>query len=155
MDPYVFINFRRADTRNIGSHIDTKLRNEFGSRAAFRDQRDLPKGIDYREELERGIRKCDLLLVVMGAHWASVRDEAGRRCIDREDDWVRKEIALALAYKLPVMPVLVDGAKLPSVDELPDDIRALSYRQAVDFRPDQEQIDFPRSSTRSAGRSPS
>lgn len=155
MAPYVFINFRRADTGATGPHIDTALRAEFGTQAAFRDQRSLPAGRDYREQLERGIRKCDLLLVVMGAHWASVRDDAGRRCIDREEDWVRKEIALALAYKLPVMPVLVDGAKLPSIHELPDDIQSLVHQQVVYFRPHQEHIDFPRSSARSARRSPS
>ncbi|WP_327382604.1 MULTISPECIES: toll/interleukin-1 receptor domain-containing protein [unclassified Streptomyces] len=143
MAPYVFINFRRADTGATGPHIDTALRAEFGTQAAFRDQRSLPAGRDYREQLERGIRKCDLLLVVMGAHWASVRDDAGRRCIDREEDWVRKEIALALAYKLPVMPVLVDGAKLPSIHELPDDIQSLVHQQVVYFRPHQEHIDFP------------
>ncbi|MFI8391956.1 toll/interleukin-1 receptor domain-containing protein [Streptomyces sp. NPDC085540] len=143
MAPYVFINFRRADTGATGPHIDTALRSEFGGQAAFRDQRSLRAGRDYREQLERGIRKCDLLLVVMGAHWASVRDDAGRRCIDREEDWVRKEIALALTYKLPVMPVLVDGAKLPSIHELPEDIQSLVHQQVVYFRPHQEHIDFP------------
>ncbi|MEV5953671.1 toll/interleukin-1 receptor domain-containing protein [Streptomyces sp. NPDC051987] len=143
MTPSLFTNFRRADTGSVGPHIDTKLQSEFGARAAFRDQRSLPKGHDFRDQLERAIRKCDLLLVVMGDRWASVRDTAGRRLIDREDDWVRREIALAGTYKLPVIPILVDQAQLPDADELPEDIRYLAYRQAVYFRPHQEHIDFP------------
>ncbi|MFJ9559792.1 TIR domain-containing protein [Streptomyces fuscichromogenes] len=143
MTPSLFTNFRRADTGSVGPHIDTKLQCEFGARAAFRDQRSLPKGLDYREHLERAVRKCDLLLVIMGARWASVTDAENRRLIDREDDWVRREIALAGAYRLPVIPVLVDDAQLPDKDELPADIRYLAYRQAVYFRPHQEHIDFP------------
>ncbi|MEW1774656.1 toll/interleukin-1 receptor domain-containing protein [Streptomyces sp. NPDC086777] len=143
MTPSLFTNFRRADTGSVGPHIDTKLQCEFGARAAFRDQRSLPKGHDFREQLERAVRKCDLLLVVVGARWASVSDASGRRLIDRADDWVRREIALAGLYKLPVIPVLVDGAQLPDEDELPADIRYLAYRQAVYFRPHQEHIDFP------------
>ncbi|MFJ8489368.1 hypothetical protein ACIRBZ_13525 [Streptomyces sp. NPDC094038] len=143
MTPSLFTNFRRADTGSVGPHIDTKLQSEFGPQAAFRDQRSLPKALDYREHLERALRKCDLLLVVVGARWASVSDAQGRRLIDRPDDWVRREIALAGGYKLPVLPVLVDDAQLPDEDELPTDIRYLVHRQAVYFRPHQEHIDFP------------
>ncbi|WP_314220434.1 toll/interleukin-1 receptor domain-containing protein [Streptomyces zaehneri] len=143
MAPSLFINFRRADTGSVGPHLDTALRHEFGAQAVFRDQRSLPEGLDYRKQLERGVRKCDLLLAVMGSRWASVRDGADRRFIDDEQDWVRREIALALADETPVIPVLIDDARLPSASELPDEIRLLTHHQACYFRPHQEHIDLP------------
>jgi hypothetical protein len=47
---------------------------------------------------------------------------------------VRSEIRHALARDIPVIPVLVDGARLPSEIELPADIRSLLRRQSVEVR---------------------
>lgn len=143
MAPLIFVNFRRRDTGETGPHIDTALQREFGAHNVFRDQRSIAKGADFREEIERRLRKCDILLAVMGHRWASVTDDAGRRLIDDEEDWVRKEIARALEWKLTVLPVLVDGAALPDKNELPGDIAELVHHQDVHFRPHQEHIDFP------------
>ncbi|MFE5757763.1 toll/interleukin-1 receptor domain-containing protein [Streptomyces massasporeus] len=143
MAPRVFVNFRRADTGATGPHLDTALRREFGEQEVFRDQRSIRKGAHFPAEITGALRKCDLLLAVMGHGWASVTDDAGRRCIDDPEDWVRKEIALALAWGITVLPVRVDGADLPDAAELPDDIRELSSHQGVIFRPHQEHIDFP------------
>ncbi|MFF8015733.1 TIR domain-containing protein [Streptomyces sp. NPDC007929] len=143
MAPRIFINFRRADTDTTGPHLDTMLRKEFGDEAVFRDQRSIEKGAHFPDEIKGALRKCDLLLAVMGHRWATVTDGNDRRCIDNPEDWVRKEIALALALGIKVMPVRVDGAKVPDAAELPDDIRDLSTKQGEFFRPHQEHIDFP------------
>lgn len=143
MAPRVFVNFRRADTGTAGPHLDTALRDEFGEREVFRDQRSIGKGAHFPDEITGALRKCDLLLAVMGHRWATATDDAGRRCIDDPEDWVRKEIALAFAWGIDVLPVLVDGADMPNASELPSDIRNLSSRQCVFFRPHQEHIDFP------------
>ncbi|MFD5481110.1 toll/interleukin-1 receptor domain-containing protein [Streptomyces hawaiiensis] len=143
MAPRVFVNFRRADTGTTGPHLDTALRQEFGEREVFRDQRSIRKGAHFPAEIKEALRKCDLLLAVMGHRWTSATDGDGRRCIDNPEDWVRKEIALALAWEIKVLPVMVDGAGLPDASELPDDIRGLTSRQFEFFRPHQEHIDFP------------
>ncbi|ARP70624.1 TIR domain-containing protein [Streptomyces pluripotens] len=143
MAPLIFVNFRRRDTRETGPHIDTALQREFGAHNVFRDQRSIAKSADFREEIERKLRKCDILLAVIGHRWASVTDDAGRRLIDDEEDWVHQEIARAFEWKLSVLPVLVDGADLPDKNALPGDIAELANRQAVHFRPHQEHIDFP------------
>jgi hypothetical protein len=58
---------------------------------------------------------------------------------------VRLEIATALRRKIRVIPVLVDGAKMPVVRELPDDLRSLVRRNALElshyrFQPDSERL---------------
>jgi hypothetical protein len=46
------------------------------------------------------------------------------------------EIAAALNRKIRVVPVLVDGAHIPKPDDLPEDIKALARRNAVELRND-------------------
>ncbi|MFR0353189.1 TIR domain-containing protein [Streptomyces sediminimaris] len=143
MAPSIFVNFRRADTGETGVHIDTALVHEFGKDAVFRDQRSIAEGAYFADDIDRNLRKSDLILVVMGPRWASLRDGENRRLIDDESDWVRREVAFSLAMKLTVLPVLVGDAKLPDWSELPQDIAALTTRQAAYFRPHQAHIDFP------------
>ncbi len=143
MAPSIFINFRRADTGDLGPHLDTALQKEFGMDEVFRDQRSIQKGADFRDEIKRNLRKCDILLALMGRQWASLTDETGSRYLDNKGDWVRTEIALALKWDIPVLPVLVDGALLPEEGELTRDIRGLTFQQGVTFRPHHQSIDLP------------
>jgi hypothetical protein len=74
------------------------------------------------------------VLVVIGPNWLGVRDESGGRRLDNPDDFVAIEIAGALARDIRVIPVLVDGARMPKAGELPDSLKPLARRQAVDVR---------------------
>ena len=62
-----------------------------------------------------------------------VRNEAGARRLDDPADFVRLETASALRRDIPVIPVVVRGAKMPAVSALPDDLKDLSYRNAVEL----------------------
>src|SRR5262249_61031461 len=53
---------------------------------------------------------------------------------DAADDFVAIEIAAALARNIRVIPVLVDGARMPKVGELPKSLKPLARRQAIDLR---------------------
>jgi hypothetical protein len=56
---------------------------------------------------------------------------SGRR-LDNPDDFITIEIATPLARNIRVIPVLVDGARMPKAGELPDPLKALARRQAVE-----------------------
>jgi len=60
-------------------------------------------------------------------------DSNGRRRIDDPQDFVRLETASALRREIPVVPVLVQGARMPSADQLPPDLADLAYRNAVEL----------------------
>jgi hypothetical protein len=49
----------------------------------------------------------------------------------QSNDYVRIEIESALKRDIRVIPVLVDGAHMPTPDELPDSLKPLSSRNAV------------------------
>jgi hypothetical protein len=48
-----------------------------------------------------------------------------------EDDFVRREVATALAAGVPVVPVLLDDTPMPGTAELPSDLQALPGRHAL------------------------
>ena len=91
-------------------------------------------GVDFVEHLNNQVAECDVILVVVGPNWLNVKDDSGNRQLDNPDDFVAIEIAAALARKIRVIPVLVDGARMPKVGELPEPLKPLVRRQAVEVR---------------------
>jgi TIR domain len=130
----IFINYRGADSQTAAALIDRELVARFGSDQVFLDCRSIPAGADFVEELLRRVRTCGVLVVVIGPHWLTLTDEAGRRRIDDPRDWLRREIVEAFTHGLRVVPVLTDGVRLPAEAELPSDIAGLSRRQYVPLR---------------------
>ena len=61
------------------------------------------------------------------------RRQPNRRRLDDPSDFVRIEIEAALQRNVPVIPVLVDGAAMPRAGELPDSLKKLTRRQAVEI----------------------
>ena len=61
----------------------------------------------------------------------SISDENGQRRLDHPRDYVRREIAQALAQNKRIIPVLVGGASMPAEDTLPEPLKPLSGRNAV------------------------
>src|SRR5689334_4873595 len=59
----------------------------------------------------------------------------GRRRLDNPDDFVRLEIEAALARDVRVIPILVEGARMPRADELPASLSKLARRQALELSP--------------------
>jgi hypothetical protein len=74
------------------------------------------------------------MLTVIGPNWLTAKDENGQRRLDNPEDFVVIEIGVALARNIPVVPVLVDGARMPKASELPDSLKPLVRRQAVEMR---------------------
>ena len=91
----------------------------------------IPFGLDFREHIHNSLERCDILIAIIGPQWAAP-NEQGQPKICEESDWVRIEIEAALAKKVPVIPVLVDGTKIPPARDLPEGVRDLVYRQAAD-----------------------
>jgi hypothetical protein len=72
-----------------------------------------------------------VLIAVIGAHWLTSTDGQGGRRLDNPEDFVRMEIATALRRDIRVIPVLVDGALMPQSTDLPNDLKQLVRRNAL------------------------
>lgn len=126
----IFISYRREDSAGWTGRLAEMLTQRFGYQAIFMDIDTVEPGADFTEALQKAISRCDVLLAMIGPEWGTTTDKSGRLRIDDPDDWVRIEIATALKRKVRVVPVLVGGASIPSMDLLPDELDPLAHRQA-------------------------
>ena len=129
--PKVIISYRRSDTQWITGRIVDRLERDLGTGAVFIDFDSIPLGTDFRDHLRKVLDQRDVLLAVVGPKWLAA-DENGESRILERTDWVRIEIETALAQGTPVIPVLIDGARMPKVTELPKSMREFTFRQAAD-----------------------
>jgi len=130
--PSIFVSYRRTDAPGHAGRLFDRLVDRFGEASVFKDLDSMEPGADFVEIIEETIARCDALIAVIGRDWlAPARD--GSRRLDDPEDWVRLEIANALARRIRVVPVLVEGASMPSAAELPEDLQALARRHAVEL----------------------
>ena len=90
-------------------------------------------GEDFWRDIQDVLTKCSIVLVVIGDEWLSLPSASGRK-VDDPNDYVRREVAAALARGVTTVPVLVNGAQMPAEHELPDEIAHLSRLNAVELR---------------------
>jgi hypothetical protein len=109
----------------------------YGADHVFMDIDSVPLGIDFVDHVSEQIARCSVVIVMVGKDWLRIKDKHRRRRLDDETDLVRSEIRAALQQKIPVIPVIVRNAEMPSADELPEDIRLLARRNGIHLRPEQ------------------
>ena len=129
----VFISYRREDSGGYAGRINDRLISRLGRENVFFDVDTIPPGRDFEEVLSERVGKCDALLAVIGKHWVFSADSENKRRLDDPKDFVRIEIEAALNRDVPVIPVLVDGAPMPRAEDLPDSLKRLIRRQAVEI----------------------
>lgn len=128
----VFICYRRDDAEGYAGRIYDRLNSRFPNRI-FMDVTGIGPGADFTRVIQDRVGACHALIAVIGSEWLMVADEHSRRRLFSENDYVRHEIATALSRNIPVIPVLVRDAKMPSAESLPPDLAALSFRNAVEI----------------------
>jgi hypothetical protein len=135
----IVISYRREDSKWITGRIFDRLEAHFGVGNVFMDIDNIPIGLDFRDHLQEILKRCDILVAVIGPNWLKADDSGVSRLHDPAD-WVRIEIAAALEKMVPVVPLLIDGTRMPRVEQLPPDLQGFAFRQAaaldsgIDFR---------------------
>src|SRR6516225_1638088 len=126
----IFINYRREGTTETAGRLYDRIAQAFGQENLFVDF----LGAGLKARLTNQVPMCQAFLTVIGPSWLDAKDETGRHRIHSPDDFVAVEIAAALAHNVPIIPVLVDGAHLPLMSELPESLEPLARRQPVEVR---------------------
>src|SRR5687767_359902 len=116
---HIFISYRREDSEDITSRICDWLRKTFGKANVYLDVDSNEPGIDFQGEIIRRINKSHVVLVVIGKKWLSLLIERDKREADGKPDFVKYEIEMALSLSKKVIPVLVGGATMPGLTQLP------------------------------------
>ena len=128
----VFISYRRDDSAGQARALYKDLSEMLGKNAVFMDVDSIALGRDFREVLQEHLASCDSMLVLIGPRWLTADSPVGQR-LSLPDDYVRQEIAAALKRKIPVTPVLIQGARVPAQAELPEDLKDLAYRNGFEL----------------------
>ena len=110
-------SYRREDSASAAGRIFDRLRAHFGNDAVFMDIDTIPFGEEFREHIDTAVSQCEVVLAVVGRKWAG--KSKTRRRIDDPRDFVRIELESALARNLPVIPILIDHARMPGEADLP------------------------------------
>ncbi len=129
----LFISYRREDSAGHAGRLFDFFAERLGTDSVFMDVDGIEPGVDFVVALEKVLAGSEVLAVI-GRDWASAADGDGRRRLDDPEDFVRLELATALKKDgVRVVPVLVQGAKMPRSDQLPDDLKPLARRAAFEI----------------------
>lgn len=140
----VFISYRRDDSAGHAGRVLDRLTSEFGIENLFMDVDAIPLGVNFVRVIREEVSRCDVMLVVIGPEWLSIVDSEGRRRLDNPADFVRIEVVAGLVRGIPVVPLLIDGAKMPYRHELPSELRELPERMGLNVRHDAFHSDMAR-----------
>jgi len=127
----IFISYRRVGALVHARALFERLRHEFGPNEVFIDLEGVDYGLDFVDILNEQLNGCQVMLALIDPQWATATDRQGRRRIDRENDYVRIELATALSRGIRTVPVLIDGAEMPDASDLPEPLRPLTRRNAL------------------------
>jgi CheY-like chemotaxis protein len=127
----IFINYRRVDTGMHARRLYERLTNSFTPSHVFMDVVSIEPGLNFRETIARRFDQCTVLLALISDKWST--GEGQKRRLSDPTDMVRLEIEMALERSLRVIPILFDGAKLPSRRRLPESLRVLHDLQAIEM----------------------
>lgn len=124
----VFVSYRQGDesANKYARLIADRLMSHFGSSSVFLDVY-LEPGTNFVEAIIESVRSSHALLAIIGEGWL-----AEIRRLSEPRDYVALELRTALQRGITVIPVLVDGSKMPLETDLPDDLRDLARKCAVE-----------------------
>ena len=128
----IFISYRRDDAFGHAGRMYDRLVYRFGPENIFMDLDSMQPGLDFEQVIEDTIARCDAVIAIIGKAWLSPTAEGASR-LDDPHDWVRLELTYALRKKVRLIPVLFDGAGLPSAAELPSDLSALRRLHSIEL----------------------
>src|SRR5689334_24153014 len=129
--PSIFLSYRRADTGGYAGRLTDSLARHFGKGNVFQDLEAIIPGSDFTRAIDAAIAQCQVLVVLIGDTWLAERAADGSPRLEDPHDFVRLEIASGLRAATHVIPVLVEGAKMPAESALPDDLKPLARLQAL------------------------
>jgi len=148
-DLRVVISYRRADTRSHVNGIYDGLATRLPDASIFMDLDSIPAGVDFEAHIRDEISRCHVVLVIIGDDWPAADPATGQRRLDNPDDFVRLEIESALQNATTaVVPILVEGAHMPSSASLPESVARLARINALHLDDTRWRTDLDRLVTR-------
>jgi hypothetical protein len=130
----IFVSYRREDTSGHAGRLADALASRYGRDHVFIDVDTLRLGSPFADEIARAVTSCDVLIALIGRGWLVAAGPGGGRRLDDPGDYVRLEIETALAAGVVVVPVCVQGARIPGPREVPETLAPMTQRHGFELR---------------------
>jgi len=140
----IFISYRRDGTRADTGRLYDRLSAYFGKSAVFMDITDISPGENFVNRLKVTLARCQTMLVIISPYWIKACSEDGSLRLGSKGDYVTEEILQGLKRDIPLIPVLVNHAKMPNTKMLPPELADLSRYQAIKISDDDFHQDVDR-----------
>ncbi|QPC84201.1 TIR domain-containing protein [Phototrophicus methaneseepsis] len=116
--PTVYVAHHQQDIAQV---VVARLRAAFGAASVAHSSIKLPPGDDARKAAAKYAARADMVLVLIGPEWAQRIAQAP------QNDLVGIATAYALRYEKRIIPVVLPGGRMPTADQLPQQMRDLAY----------------------------
>jgi hypothetical protein len=140
----IFLSYRRDDSSGYTSLLYDWLTDHYGPTTVFCDVHSIEPMTRFREEIRQSLSQCAVTLVVMSKQWSGIVGTDGVARLQVPDDVVRWEIETTLTLNIPILPVLVGGARMPRATDLPPSIRRLADYTGLEVSDGRLKEDFQR-----------
>lgn len=137
--PVVVISYRRQDSNDVARRIYDQLVARYGEKSVYIDIQSIQPSADYRVHIRHTLERALVMLALVGNEWRGAHADGSVRIFE-PDDPVRVEVETMLANRRAVMPVLVNGARMPADAEIPESLGPFRYLHAIEVR---SGSDFP------------
>lgn len=123
--PRIFISYRRSEGQWFVQTLYAHLAQDYEPDEVFLDARSIPPGRSFPDDLKLSVQAARVVLVVIGPRWEHPEDDRGQSRLNHRNDWVRREVEIALTrwqaepHAIEVIPVLFERTAMPSKRSLP------------------------------------
>lgn len=125
----LFVSYRRIDA-HPAQRLRACLSEAFGEDAVFID-REIEPGSDWRHTLSERLGSCDGIVVLVGDDFLRELQRRADRPATESEDWMAREIEIALKLDKRIYPVLIGTLDMPEAAQLPNQLRDFAAKQAV------------------------
>lgn len=118
--PRVFISYRRYNDEHLIGRIHDYLSLQLGEENVFWDRDSIVT--EWETEITQGVEQSNAVLIILDPNWLNSLNE---RIHQQRDDFMYQEIKLAIENKKQIIPLLINGAEMPSEADLPPDLQGI------------------------------
>jgi hypothetical protein len=126
----IFISYRRKDSPEAG-RLHADLTRKLRRANVFRDVSSIETGEYFFDIIKANVQTAHVVIALIGPEWLSIL-RSNEQTPERPD-YLRLELKTALEAKVPVIPVLVGGARLPDESDFPEELRHMAARNAPEL----------------------
>ncbi|MEO8279812.1 MAG: toll/interleukin-1 receptor domain-containing protein [Ideonella sp.] len=121
----IFLSYRRADSQTTAGRMAQFLDAVSVVDKVFLDVDGIEVGENFERKIETSLAQSTHVFILIGGQWTGPSNGTATARIFADDDVVRRETRLALASGRKVVPILLDGTRMPTRNELPSDLAEL------------------------------